>query len=118
MASSVSSLTSGLGSTLTSGTGSTGTGVGQGINVQQFVQFAVAGQQASITALEAQQTSLNSQASELSTISSELSALKNAAAVLNDPLGSLNAEVATSSWLSILHSHTSAVRKAAATTKS
>src|ERR1700686_2176836 len=116
MASSVSSLTSGLGSTLTSGTGSTGTGVGQGINVQQFVQFAVAGQQASITALEAQQTSLNSQASELSTISSNLSALKNAAAVLNDPLGSLNAEVATSSNSSILTANASGVAIAAAHT--
>jgi flagellar hook-associated protein 2 len=103
MSSSVNPLSS-LGSSLgTSGTGTTsGGGLGQGINVQQFVQFAVAGQQASITALENQQTGLNSQASELSTISSDLSALKNAAAALNDPLGALNAEVATSSNSNVL----------------
>jgi len=98
MSSSVNPLSS-LGSSLgTFGTGTTsGTGLGQGINVQQFVQFAVSGQQANITALETQQTGLNSQASELSTISSDLSNLNSAVAALSDPLGTLNAEVATSS---------------------
>jgi flagellar hook-associated protein 2 len=112
MATSVNSLSNSIG-----GTGTTG-GLGQGINVQQFVQFAVAGQQAHITALEAQQTSLNAQASELTTISSNLSALKNAAAVLNDPLGSLNAEIATSSNSSILTANASGVAIAAAHTVS
>jgi flagellar hook-associated protein 2 len=114
MATSVNSLTSSLGG---SGTGTTG-GLGQGINVQQFVQFAVAGQQANITAVEAQQTSLNAQAAELSTISTNLSALKNAAAVLNDPLGALNAEVASSSNSSVLTANASGVSIAAAHTVS
>ena len=39
----------------------TGTGLGQGIDVQQFVQLALAGDQANITALQNQQTALASQ---------------------------------------------------------
>jgi hypothetical protein len=54
----LSSLTDSLGS---SGAATTsGAGLGQGINVQQFVQFAVANQTAAITALQTQQTSLGS----------------------------------------------------------
>ncbi len=117
MASSVSPLSS-LGSSL-GGTGTaTAGGLGQGINVQQFVQFAVAGQQANITALEAQQTSLNSQSSELSTISTDLTALSNAAAALNDPLGALNSEVATSSNSSIVTANASGFAAAGAHTVS
>jgi len=98
MSSSVNPLSSLDTALSTSGTGITsGTGLGQGINVQQFVQFAVANQQAAITALETQQTSLGSQVSEISTITSDLSNLQTAAAALSDPLGALNAEVATSS---------------------
>jgi flagellar hook-associated protein 2 len=82
-----------------SGSGSTtsSTGLGQGINVQQFVQFAVANQTAAITALQTQQTTLGSQAGEIATITSDLSSLGNAAAALNDPLGALAAQTATSS---------------------
>ena len=92
---SLSSLTDSLGS---SGAGTTsGTGLGQGINVQQFVQFAVANRTAAITALQTQRTTLGSQASEIATITSELGSLDNAAAALRDPLGALSAETATSS---------------------
>ena len=91
----LSGLTTALGTT---GTGTTSsTGLGQGINVQQFVQFAVANQQAVITALQTQQTSLGSQAGEISTITSELSTLSNTAAALSDPLGALASQAATSS---------------------
>jgi flagellar hook-associated protein 2 len=82
------------------GSGSTSTttaGLGQGINVQQFVQFAVAGQQAQITALQNQQTGLNAQTTELSTISTDLNNLDAAANALSDPLGALAAQAATSS---------------------
>ena len=92
---SLSSLTDSLGS---SGAGTTsGTGLGQGINVQQFVQFAVANRTAAITVLQTQRTTLGSQASEIATITSELGSLDNAAAALRDPLGALSAETATSS---------------------
>jgi flagellar hook-associated protein 2 len=79
-----------------SGTSSAG-GLGQGINVQQFVGFAVANQQAAITALQTQQTNLGAQTTELSTITSDLNTLSNSAFALSDPLGALNAQVATSS---------------------
>jgi flagellar hook-associated protein 2 len=92
----LSSLTDTLAS---SGSGSTtsSTGLGQGINVQQFVQFAVANQTAAITALQTQQTTLGSQAGEIATITSDLGSLDNAIAALNDPLGALSAETASSS---------------------
>jgi flagellar hook-associated protein 2 len=96
----LSSLSSVLGSP---GTGTTtGTGLGQGINVQQFVQFAVANQTAAITALQTEQTTLGSQNGELNTITSDLNNLQNAAAALNDPLGALAAETATSSDSSVV----------------
>ncbi|HEY1471311.1 MAG TPA: flagellar cap protein FliD N-terminal domain-containing protein [Candidatus Acidoferrum sp.] len=94
----LSSLTNSIGSSNSGASSSTsGTGLGQGIDVQQFVKFAVAGQQANITALQAQQSTLNSQTSELATISSDLLSLDNAAFALRDPLGALAAQVATSS---------------------
>jgi flagellar hook-associated protein 2 len=97
----LSSLSGSLGS---SGTGSatSGAGLGQGINVQQFVQFAVANQTAAITALQTQQTSLGAQNTEIGTITSDLAALQNAAAALRDPLGALSAEAATSSNSSVV----------------
>jgi flagellar hook-associated protein 2 len=91
----LSSLTDALGTTGTSTT--SGNGLGQGINVQQFVQFAVANQQATITALQTEQTNLGSQNGELGKITSDLNNLGNAAAALSDPLGVLAAEAATSS---------------------
>ena len=92
----LSSLSDALASSGSGSTSST-TGLGQGINVQQFVQFAVANQTAAITALQTQQTTLGSQAGEIATITSDLSSLDNAAAALNDPLGALAAQTATSS---------------------
>jgi flagellar hook-associated protein 2 len=97
----LSSLDTGL-STTSTGSATSGTGLGQGINVQQFVQFAVANQQANITALETEQTSLGSQNTEISTIASDLNALQTAAQALSNPLGALNAELATSSNSSAL----------------
>lgn len=99
----LSSLTDALASSgsSTSST-STGTGLGQGINVQQFVQYAVADQQATITALQTQQTTLGTQAGELSTISTDLTNLDNAAYALSDPLGAFAAETATSSNSSVV----------------
>jgi len=100
----LSSLTDALASSgSSSSASSTGTGLGQGINVQQFVQYAVANQQASITALQTQQTTLGSQTSELSTIGADLSNLDNAVFALNDPLGALAAEAVTSSNSSIVN---------------
>ncbi len=91
---SLSSLTGSLANTGSS----TGTSsFGQGINVQQFVQFALAGQQANITALQNQQTSLSAQTAEITKISSDLSNLDNAVFALKDPLGVLSSQVATSS---------------------
>lgn len=97
--SSLSSLTDALASSGSSSSSSstTGTGLGQGIDVQQFVKFAIAGQQANITALQTQQTALNTQTSELATISSDLLALDNAAFALRGQLGALGAQVASSS---------------------
>jgi flagellar hook-associated protein 2 len=92
----LSSLSGAVGGTTTSG------GLGAGINVAQFVQFALANQNATITALQTQQTTLGSQAGKLATITSELNALGNAGAALSDPLGALNSEVATSSNPSVL----------------
>jgi flagellar hook-associated protein 2 len=85
-------------STTSSGSTTSGTGLGQGINVQQFVQFAVANQQAQITNLQTNETTLGSQNSEIATITSDLANLQTAATALGDPLGALgNAETATSS---------------------
>jgi flagellar hook-associated protein 2 len=96
----LSSLADALGgSTSSSGSSSSsgGTGLGQGINVQQFVQYALSYQQATITSLQSQQTTLSSQTSEISTIGSDFSALDNAVFALSDPLGALAAQTATSS---------------------
>ncbi|HVN08698.1 MAG TPA: flagellar filament capping protein FliD [Patescibacteria group bacterium] len=97
---SISSLTGSLADSTSSSSGTSG--FGTGINVQQFVQFALANQQANITALQTQQTSLNSQTTELSTISTDLNSLDNAVFALSDPLGVLSSETATSSNSAVL----------------
>jgi len=101
--SALSSLTDALASSGSSSSSTTsGTGLGQGINVQQFVQYAVADQQANITALQTQQTTLGSQTGELSTISRDLSNLDDAVFALSNPLGALNGEAASSSNSSVV----------------
>lgn len=101
--SALSSLTDALaGSGSSSSSTTSGTGLGQGINVQQFVQYAVADQQANITALQTQQTTLGSQTGELSTISTDLSNLDDAVFALSNPLGALNGEAASSSNSSVV----------------
>ncbi|HYW66086.1 MAG TPA: flagellar filament capping protein FliD [Candidatus Dormibacteraeota bacterium] len=101
--SALSSLTDALaGSGSSSSSTTSGTGLGQGINVQQFVQYAVADQQANITALQTQQTTLGSQTGELSTISRDLSNLDDAVFALSNPLGALNGEAASSSNSSVV----------------
>ena len=100
--SAIPSLASSIGGT--TGTGTTaGAGLGQGINVQQFVQYAVANQQAAITALQTQETTLGSQAGEISTIVSQLNGLGDAAFALSNPLGALAAQSATSSAPSVVN---------------
>ena len=91
---SLTSLSGGLANTSSSSGNSS---FGQGINVQQFVQFALANQQANITALQNQQASLNSQSAEITKISTDLSNLDNAVFALSDPLGVLSSQAATSS---------------------
>src|SRR5260221_2022258 len=95
--STTNSLSSLTGSLANTGSSSGTSSFGQGINVQQFVQFALASQQASITALQNQQSSLNSQSAEITKISTDLSNLDNAVLALKDPLGVLSSQVATSS---------------------
>ena len=102
MATSVSGLVStGLASTSGSSTTTNGSttfaGLGQGINVSQFVQFAEAGTQAQITNLQNQQAAIAAQVSAVGTISSTLSALQNDVFALNDPLGVLASQTAASS---------------------
>ena len=80
------------------GTGSSSfTGLGQGINVNSFVQMALAGDQANITNVQSQQTGVALESSALTTITSNLTALQSAVSALNDPLGVLASQIATSS---------------------
>jgi flagellar hook-associated protein 2 len=76
---------------------STTTGLGTGIDVQQFVQLATAGAQANITNLQNEQTTLNSQTTALQQITTDLNNLQTAAQALSDPLGALDSQTATSS---------------------
>jgi flagellar hook-associated protein 2 len=102
--STTNSLSSLTGSVVNSGSGVSGAaGFGQGINVQQFVQFALANQQANITALQNQQSNLSSQSAELTKISSYLASLDNAVFALKDPLGALSSQTATSSNSSVVN---------------
>ncbi len=96
MATSISGLASSAASTNSS------TGLGEGIDVQQFVQLAVAGDQANITNLQNEQTTLNSQTTALQQITTDLNNLQTAAEALSDPLGALAAQVATSSDSSVV----------------
>src|ERR1700688_3498621 len=96
--STTNSLSSLTGSVANSGSSTAGAaGFGQGINVQQFVQFALANQQANITALQNQQSNLSAQSAELTKVSSYLASLDNAVFALKDPLGALSSQTATSS---------------------
>jgi len=107
---SLSSLTGSLASSGSTGAGTSG--FGQGINVQQFVQYALANQQANITALQNQQTSLNTQSAEITKISTDLSNLDNAVFALNDPLGILSSQVATSSNSAVVNATASSTATA------
>ncbi len=87
----------------TSGTAlNSSTGLGQGIDVNTFVQSALSFDQANITQLQNQQTFINAQGKALSQISSDLTALQSAVFTLKDPLGSLTAQTATSSNTGVL----------------
>ena len=100
MATSVSSLVStGLAANGSGGSTSNGsfTGLGQGIDVNQFVQLALAGDQANVTNVQNQQSAVAAKTSALATITSNLNALKSVAGALNDPFGVLSSEVVTSS---------------------
>ena len=94
MATSVSNLLSGTSSS--NGAGAF-TGLGQGIDVNAFVQLALGGDQANINNLQSQETGINTQSSALAHITSTLTLLKSAASALNDPLGVVNSELAASS---------------------
>jgi flagellar hook-associated protein 2 len=87
MASSVSGTTS----------ANSSTGLGAGIDVNAFVQSALANDQANITQLQNQQGDINTQSKALAQITSDLNALQSAVFALKDPLGSLAAQSATSS---------------------
>lgn len=78
------------------------TGLGQGIDVQQFVQLALTGDQANITALQSSQSILNAQSTALAKITSDLNSLLSAAFTLNDPLGALASQTAASSNSGVL----------------
>jgi len=101
MATSLSSLVSSGLATNENTTGANGTatfaGLGQGINVAQFVQLAEAGAQAQITNLQNEQSAVTAQVSAVGTITSSLSALQNDIFALSDPLGVLASQTATSS---------------------
>lgn len=73
------------------------TGLGTGIDVNAFVQAALANDQANITQLQNQQSNINTQSKALAQITSDLNTLQSAVFALKDPLGSLAAESATSS---------------------
>ncbi len=87
-------------STGTSNTG--GVGLGQGIDVNNFVQLALAHDQANISNLQGQKNSIDAQSQAIAQITSNLTALKTVATSLNDPLGELNSELASSSNTSLL----------------
>ena len=79
------------------GASSVSTGLGTGIDVSQFVQLALAGDQANITNLQNQQGGLGAQTTALQQITTDLNNLRAAANALSDPLGALDAQSTTSS---------------------
>lgn len=87
---------------VTGGSTATTSGLGAGIDINAFVTAAMTYDQANITNVQNQQTTLSNQAKALTQIMSELSSLEDAAYALNDPLGSLNAQAATSSNTGVL----------------
>jgi len=80
----------------------TSTGLGNGIDVAQFVQLALAGDQAVITNLQNSQNTLNSQSQALSKITTDFQALESAAFTLRDPLGALSSQTTQSSDSSVV----------------
>lgn len=87
----------------TSGTSlNSSTGLGQGIDVNTFVQSALSFDQANITQLQTQQGIFDAQSKALGQITSDLSALESAVFALKDPLGSLASQTATSSNTGVL----------------
>src|SRR5262249_35017970 len=78
------------------------TGLGTGIDVNQFVQLALAGDQAVINNLQNTQNTLNSQSQALAKINTDFQALETAAFALRDPLGALSSQTAQSSNSSVL----------------
>ncbi|HUI74684.1 MAG TPA: flagellar filament capping protein FliD [Candidatus Acidoferrum sp.] len=92
---------------------SASTGLGTGIDVQQFVTLALANDQANITNLQNQQTALNAQTTALQQITTDLNNLQSAAFALSDPLGSLASETATSSNTNVLNATASSAAQAA-----
>jgi len=87
----------------TSGTSlNSSTGLGQGIDVNAFVQSALSFDQANITQLQTQQSIVDAQSKALSQISSDLTNLQSAVFSLKDPLGSLTAQTAASSNTAVL----------------
>src|SRR6201991_2205761 len=78
------------------------TGLGQGIDVQQFVQLALANDTANITSLQNQQTAFGAQTTALQQITTGLNNLQSAAFALSDPLGALGALTTTSSNTSVV----------------
>ena len=109
---SLSSLTDTIATTNSSTNSSTG--MGQGIDVQQFVKFAVAAQQNTITDLQTQQSTLASQISELSTIEQQVAALDDAAFALRDPMGAMSKQTASSSNSSMVQATASSTATAGA----
>src|SRR5215813_233015 len=78
------------------------TGLGQGIDVNAFVQAALAGDQANITQIQNRKNTIDAQSKALAQITSDFTALQSAVFTLKDPLGSLNAQTATSSNTNVL----------------
>src|SRR5216684_2893236 len=98
MATSSSSLITGLGTSNATNT----SGLGQGIDVNSFVTQALAGEQGIVTNRQIQQTGIAEETSALAAISANLTALKSASSALNDPFGVFASETATSSNSNLL----------------
>jgi len=77
-------------------------GLGAGIDVQAFVQAALAAPEQQVQNLQTEQTTFSSQSSALQTIQNDLANLQTAEQALSDPLGDLNAQTATSSNSAVL----------------
>jgi flagellar hook-associated protein 2 len=98
-----------LATSVTGAATGTTTGLGTGIDVAQFVQLALAGDQANITNLQNQQAGLGSQTTALNQITTDLKNLQAAANTLSDPLGALDAQSATSSSAGVVSATASSI---------